>query len=303
MAISLPVPEAGPRPPFPVLSTRQECFCRHFVATGNAAEAARRAGYAERSARQTGHALLERPHIVERVREIRLLWRETARQETQILLERLEQAWQVAVAQQSSFMMLQVIRLQADLSGLSRRGLHRRADLWPLPDEDEFGELAAALEADGEGTDTAARPGPLAEVLRRRAGADAPAAEALPAPEGGQPEVPAQDEEPETAADGEPPAAPVLHDDPPEDRYDWGDLMVPRAGPDLQEGDDIAVDASENGWMYALRCGHQPYDPWTEEELALQATEAARIAALRPGIDTWEFDPAQSAPAGGHDGT
>ena len=61
MAISFPVPEAGPRPPFPVLSTRQECFCRHFVAGGNAAEAARRAGYAERSARQTGHALRPRP--------------------------------------------------------------------------------------------------------------------------------------------------------------------------------------------------------------------------------------------------
>lgn len=288
---------------FPVLSTRQECFCRHFVATGNTAEAARRAGYAERSARQTGHALLERPHIVERVREIRLLWRETARQETQILLERLEQAWLVAVAKESPFMMLQTIRLQADLSGLSRRSLPRRADLWPLPDEDEFGEMAAALEADGEGTDIAARPGPLAEAVRRRAGAGAPPADETPAgeppaSEEGRAESPAKDAAPETAADGEQRAAPVFHDDPPEDRYDGGDLMVPRTGPDLQEGDDIAIDASENGWMYALRCGHDPYDPWTEEELAVQAAETARIAALRPGIDTWEFDPAQSAPAG-----
>ena len=171
MAISIPVPGAKPFPPFPVLSTRQEAFCRGFIATGNAAEAARRAGYAERSARQTGHALMERPHIVERVREVRLLWRETARQETGILLDRLEQAWEVAVAKGSPFMMLQVIRLQADLSGLSRRGRHRRADLWPLPDEDEFGELAAALEAmddpDFSGT---AQPGPLAAALHRRNG-------------------------------------------------------------------------------------------------------------------------------------
>ena len=29
-------------------STRQEAFCRHFVASGNAADAARQAGYAER---------------------------------------------------------------------------------------------------------------------------------------------------------------------------------------------------------------------------------------------------------------
>ena len=63
MAISIPVPAAKPFPPFPVLSTRQESFCRGFIATGNAAGAARRAGYAERSARQTGHALMERPQL------------------------------------------------------------------------------------------------------------------------------------------------------------------------------------------------------------------------------------------------
>ncbi len=48
---------------FPVLSSRQEAFCRHYVATGNAAAAAR----------QTGHALLQRPHIVGRVRQTRQL--------------------------------------------------------------------------------------------------------------------------------------------------------------------------------------------------------------------------------------
>ena len=67
----------------PSLSTRQEAFCRHFTASGNAADAARRAGYAERSARQTGHALLERPYIVERVRRIRMSWLRTARDEAQ----------------------------------------------------------------------------------------------------------------------------------------------------------------------------------------------------------------------------
>ena len=47
--------------PAVALSTRQEAFCRHFVSSGNAADAARQAGYSERSARQTGCALLERP--------------------------------------------------------------------------------------------------------------------------------------------------------------------------------------------------------------------------------------------------
>ena len=56
------------------LSTRQEAFCRHYTASGNAADAARQAGYSERSARQTGCALLERPYVIERLRRIRLSW-------------------------------------------------------------------------------------------------------------------------------------------------------------------------------------------------------------------------------------
>ena len=296
MAISIPVPAAKPFPPFPVLSTRQESFCRGFIATGNAAGAARRAGYAERSARQTGHALMERPHIVERVREVRLLWRETARRETGILLDRLEQAWEVAVAKGSPFMMLQVIRLQADLSGLSRRGRHRRADLWPLPDEDEFGELAAALEAmddpDFSGT---AQPGPLAAAQQRRNGT-AGAETAVETPAGDEPEgdEPAGDE----LAD-----APAPYDDPPEAHYDAAPLDIARTGPDLQKGDDTAIDASENGWIYALRCGHDPIDPWVGEDMALRMEAEARLAANPSGIAFPAMAPAESAGAEAHDGT
>ena len=68
------------------LSTRQEAFCRHYATSGNAADAARRAGYSERSARQTGCALLERPWIVQRLRRIRLSWKRTERDEAQIVL-------------------------------------------------------------------------------------------------------------------------------------------------------------------------------------------------------------------------
>ena len=294
MAISIPVPKAKPFPRFPVLSTRQESFCRGFVATGNAAEAARRAGYAERSARQTGHALMERPHIVERVRRIRLLWRETARQETQILLDRLEQAWAVAVAKGSPFMMLQVIRLQAVLSGLSRRGLHRRADLWPLPDDDEFGELAPALEAmDDPDFSRTTRPGPLAAALRRRDGTGG-AGGAEPAVEDGQAEDKPEDE---------PAEAPAPYDDPPEAHYDAVPLDVAPTGPDLQKGDDTAIDASENGWMYALRCGHDPIDPWIGEDLALRMENEARLAANPSGIACPAMAPAESGSAEAHDGT
>ena len=161
-----PSPEATP------LTLRQEEFCRHYAATGNAAGAAREAGYAEGSARQTGHELLARPDIAERVRAIRAAWRDVEREEAQILLGRLEQAWDVAVEQGSASLMLRAIKLQAELSGLDRRTADRRAGLWPLPEE-------AAGEAPGEEAVSGAAavgaaappagppPGPLAEAVRR----------------------------------------------------------------------------------------------------------------------------------------
>ena len=100
------------------LSTRQEAFCRHYAVSGNAADAARQAGYSERSARQTGCALLERPWIVERLRRIRLSWKRTGRDEARILLARSEQAWDAAVASGSAYMMLRVLRFQAEVAGL-----------------------------------------------------------------------------------------------------------------------------------------------------------------------------------------
>ena len=129
------------------LSTRQEAFCRHYAVSGNAADAARQAGYSERSARQTGCALLERPWIVERLRRIRLSWKRTGRDEARILLARLEQAWDAAVASGSACMMLRVLRFQAEIAGLvGPAGQNSRARLWPLPHEDEFGEIGAGEE-------------------------------------------------------------------------------------------------------------------------------------------------------------
>ena len=158
-------PDAVPAAP---LTLRQEEFCRHYAATGNAAGAARDAGYAEGSARQTGHDLLARPDIAERVRAIRAAWRAVEREEAQILLGRLEQAWDAAVEQGSASLMIRVVKLQAELSGLDRRGAHRRAGLWPLPGEmsgDMAGEDALPRLADA--TETGPSEGPLAEAVRR----------------------------------------------------------------------------------------------------------------------------------------
>ncbi len=154
-------------PPDVPLTLRQEDFCRHYAATGNAAGAARDAGYAEGSARQTGYDLLERPDIAERVRDIRQAWHAVERAEAQILLGRLEQAWDAAVEQGSASLMIRVVKLQAELSGLDRRSARRRAGLWPLPGErlgDVPGEQAAPRPAD---TEPGPPTGPLAEAVRR----------------------------------------------------------------------------------------------------------------------------------------
>ena len=150
--------------PAVALSTRQEAFCRHYTASGNAADAAspglrsgaRQAGYSERSARQTGCALLERPYILERVRRIRMSWRRTERDEAQIVLARLEQAWDAAMASGSAYTMLRVLRFQAEIAGLVAPAGGARARLWPVAHEDEFGEIEAGT-----------APGPLAEAVRQ----------------------------------------------------------------------------------------------------------------------------------------
>ena len=151
-------PDAGTLAP--PLTQRQEDFSRHYAATGNAAGAARDAGYAAGSARQTGHELLERPAVAARVRAVRSVWRAVEREEAQILLGRLEQAWDAAVEKGSASLMLRVIKLQADLSGLDRRQAHRRAGLWPLP-----GEVPGEDALPDAGESGAA--GPIAEAVRR----------------------------------------------------------------------------------------------------------------------------------------
>ena len=286
MPISLPLSEPRIMPRFGLLSTRQEAFCRHFVACGNAAEAARRAGYAERSARQSGHALLERSHIVERVRQIRLLWRQTARAEVQILLARLEQVWQAAVAAEAPQLMLRVVRFQAELSGVSREGQCHRPDFWPVPDEDEFGEVAAAA-----GT---AAPGPLAQAVqlgRERAeralarhaarceagsaGPDrqdapaAPAEEYVPGADAAEAErLRAEIEERGRLLDRPAPAPNSDDSDRNRPPVDRDAPLRPKPGfgdePDIREDDEHYIDGVETDWMHDVRGGYEPVEPWPD---------------------------------------
>ncbi len=288
------------------LSTRQEAFCRHYAVSGNAADAARQAGYSERSARQTGCGLLERPYIVERLRRIRLSWKRTGRDEARILLVRLEQAWDAAVASGSACMMLRVLRFQAEIAGLvGPAGRNSRARLWPLPHEDEFGEIEA-----GEAQEAGTEPGPLAEAVR--SGLDRArcalarhreSREALEAQEGfdgaaheevarrlaGAVEermrLPVSFETPEPAPDGLP-----LADDPPKETYEddpWrGD------DPPGDEGriDDNRADGAEHDWLYQRRNGYaEIYDPWSPEEVEERRRDRIDWQKRRCGNDP--FDP------------
>ena len=286
MPISLPLPEPRIMPRFGLLSTRQEAFCRHFVACGNAAEAARRAGYAERSARQSGHALLERSHIVERVRQIRLLWRQTARAEVQILLARLEQVWQAAVAAEAPQLMLRVVRFQAELSGVSREGQGHRPDFWPVPDEDEFGEVAAASGM--------AAPGPLAQAVQlgreraeRALARHAAQGAGTGGPDGPNGSAEAYAESYAAGADAaeaarlraeieergrllDRPAPAPGSDDSDRDRppIDRDAPLQPKPGfgeePDIRDDDEAYIDGVETNWMNDVRGGCEPIEPWPD---------------------------------------
>ncbi len=82
-------------------------------------------------------------YVIERLRRIRASWKRTERDEARILLARLEQAWDAAVAAGSAYLMLRVLRFQAEIVGLAGSGGGNRARLWPVAHEDELGEIEA----------------------------------------------------------------------------------------------------------------------------------------------------------------
>ena len=269
--------------PAVALSTRQEAFCRHYAVSGNAADAARQAGYAKGSARQTGCALLERPWIVERLRRIRLSWRRTERDEARIVLARLEQAWDAAVASGSAYLMLRVLRFQAELSGLTRPAGANRARLWPMPEEDELGEIEA-----GEAQEVGTEPGPLAEAVRsgldraeRALARHRESREEMEAQEGfdgaahkevarrlagaveERERLPVSFETPEPVPDDRP-----LADDPPEETYEDCPWAGGEGSGDEDRLDGDRADGAEHDWLYQRRNGYADiYDPWAPEEV------------------------------------
>lgn len=115
----LPVVSAFPPAPSQgsPLTSRREMFCRVYVACGNAADAARRAGYAEGSARQQGWRLLDDDAIRARIEE---LWRhaEQVREtDRDLILDAAGQLFGAAMAAKSFNAAARALVLQAQLAG------------------------------------------------------------------------------------------------------------------------------------------------------------------------------------------
>ena len=215
-------------------------------------------------------------------------------------LTRLEQAWDAAAASGSAYLMLQIVRLQAEIAGLIRPAGMRRAVLWPVAGEDEFGEMAegGALEAGTE-------PGPLADAVRRgrdraeralaRHGANREALERQEDFDGAAHDRTAErlteavEERERLPVSFEPPAPPPAEDrpqadDPPEEIYDEDGWVG-----DERPGDD-RVDGAENDWLYQRRNGFaELYDPWTPESIELRRRNSLAWEEARLGNDP--FDP------------
>ena len=56
-------------PPVKGMTTKQKAFCEYYIETGNATESARRAGYKEKAASQTGAENLKKPYLAAYIKE------------------------------------------------------------------------------------------------------------------------------------------------------------------------------------------------------------------------------------------
>lgn len=134
----------APFAPANALTSQREMFCRVYVGCGNAAEAARQAGYATDSARQQGHRLLADDTISHRIQE---LWAgaEVARAtDRDLLVDKTEQLFDASMAAKNFNAAARALGLQARLAGFTG----------PARDREEV---------------VPGRPGPVARAAARKA--------------------------------------------------------------------------------------------------------------------------------------
>lgn len=100
------------------LLPRQEAFCRHYVTQPVATRAAALAGYAERSAHNQGHRLLQIAEVLERIAALRAERNLTYALERDTMHDKLEGVFMGALAARNFAPALAAMRLQAQLAGL-----------------------------------------------------------------------------------------------------------------------------------------------------------------------------------------
>jgi len=102
----------------PVLNPRQESFCQFYARGGNAARAARLAGYSELSARSQGHRLLKEHGIRRRLAVIREAQREEFAARERGWMDTLDMICRQAVAEGALHPAVRAIEAQARIAKL-----------------------------------------------------------------------------------------------------------------------------------------------------------------------------------------
>ncbi len=107
----------------PLLNGRQEAFCEFYDEGGNAAAAARRAGYSGHSARRQGARLMADDNIQQHIATLKKI-RARARAralDRELLLERLEELYHACMAEGRLNAAIQTLRLMAQIGGHTSR--------------------------------------------------------------------------------------------------------------------------------------------------------------------------------------
>src|SRR3954447_742888 len=110
--------ETLPPCPLPALPHRQEAFARHVAAGRSLTEAARLAGYAWGSARQTGSRLMKEPQIAARVAGIAHAREDQRQGELDELVSALKRLMIDTLERKNDFAALRAIDMIARLRGL-----------------------------------------------------------------------------------------------------------------------------------------------------------------------------------------
>lgn len=103
------------------LKPRQDRFCEFFVATGNAADAARQAGYSQRAARSQGHRLLRNPFVEARIRALQSAI--AVKIDPGLILGRLENLYRLAVEGGAYRAAARILVLQGRMVGFDYEGM------------------------------------------------------------------------------------------------------------------------------------------------------------------------------------